>query len=134
MSVRADLQQNDGVGRALAAAYTVLAIAAGARALVQLSTHPDDAPFAYALSAVAAAIYLAGAILLRRPGERARRAAIAVCSVELAGVLFVGALSLVRPSAFPDATVWSNFGLGYGFVPLVLPVLALLWLVGRKPA
>ncbi len=49
-------------------------------------------------------------------------------------MLVVGTLSLARPSAFPDATVWSNFGLGYGFVPLVLPVLGLLWLVGRKPA
>ena len=30
--------------------------------------------------------------------------------------------------AFPDKTVWSHFGSGYGFVPLVLPVLGLLWL------
>ena len=31
------------------------------------------------------------------------------------------------PDAFPDKTVWSHFGQGYGFVPLVLPVLGLLW-------
>ena len=30
--------------------------------------------------------------------------------------------------AFPDATVWSQYGLGYGFVPLVLPVVGLWWL------
>jgi hypothetical protein len=27
---------------------------------------------------------------------------------------------------FPDQTVWSLYGVGYGFVPLVLPVLGLL--------
>ena len=36
------------------------------------------------------------------------------------------ALSLVLRDAFPDETVWSVYGIGYGFVPLVLPVLGLL--------
>ena len=49
-------------------------------------------------------------------------------TVELVGVLVVGAWSLLDPGAFPEATVWSGFGRGYGFVPLVLPVLGLAWL------
>ena len=57
-----------------------------------------------------------------------RRIALAACTVELVGVLAVGAASLVVPDAFPDATVWSFFGIGYGFVPLALPVLGLTWL------
>ena len=40
-------------------------------------------------------------------------------------MLAVGALSYAVPAAFPDKTVWSHFGSGYGFVPLVLPVLGL---------
>jgi hypothetical protein len=48
--------------------------------------------------------------------------------VELVGVLVIGTLSLVDTQAFPDATVWSGYGRGYGFVPLVLPVLGLWWL------
>jgi hypothetical protein len=48
--------------------------------------------------------------------------------VELAGVLAVGTASVIDRTAFPDATVWSGYGQGYGFVPLVLPVLGLLWL------
>jgi hypothetical protein len=56
-------------------------------------------------------------------------------SLELAGVLAVGALTLADPSAFPDETVWSRFGQGYGFLPLVLPIAALAWLrVGRVAA
>ena len=46
----------------------------------------------------------------------------------LAGVVAVGSLSLAVPNAFPDATVWSRYGSGYGFVPAVLPCLALWWL------
>jgi hypothetical protein len=28
--------------------------------------------------------------------------------------------------------VWSDFGIGYGFVPVVLPILGLLWLRGKS--
>ena len=37
-------------------------------------------------------------------------------------------LSLVERDWFPEPSVWSDFGIGYGFVPIVLPVTALLWL------
>ncbi|MGH3680555.1 MAG: hypothetical protein ACRDT2_09945, partial [Natronosporangium sp.] len=83
---------------------------------------------AYLLSALAAAIYLVAAIGLARGGPTGRRVAVACCTVELAGVLGVGTASLVWADAFPRATVWSSYGIGYGFVPLVLPVLGLLWL------
>jgi len=50
-------------------------------------------------------------------------------------VLVVGVLTLVDAADFPDETVWSGFGRGYGYVPLVLPVLGLVWLwrTGRRP-
>ncbi len=44
--------------------------------------------------------------------------------VELIGVLVVGALSLFDAVNFPHETVWSLFGRGYGFIPLLLPILA----------
>ena len=108
----------------LVAAYTVLAIAAGARAAVQLATRADEAPVQYALSAAAAAIYLVLAIALRRP-ERWRTLAFVAASVELAGVLAVGLAEQLSPAAWPDETVWSGFGAGYGWAPLILPVAAL---------
>lgn len=115
-------------GRVLVAAYTVLAIAAGARSAVQLALQFSEAPLAYVLSAVAAVVYLVAAVALRRRDDLARRVATVSLSVELAGVLAVGTLTLVRPGSFPDQTVWSAYGEGYGFVPLVLPVLGLWWL------
>jgi hypothetical protein len=119
-------------GRVLVAAYTVLAIAAGARSAVQLSTQYSEAPLAYLLSAVAAVVYLVAAVALRRPDQVARRVAAVSMSVELLGVLAVGTFTLVATSDFPDQTVWSGYGAGYGYVPLVLPVLGLWWLGGRR--
>jgi hypothetical protein len=117
-----------GPGRVLVALYGFFALAAGARAGLQLATRFGEAPVAYVLSAVAAAVYVVATIGLARGGRAGLRTAAVACSVELAGVLVVGTLSLTDRAAFPDATVWSGYGRGYGFVPLALPVLGLLWL------
>jgi hypothetical protein len=117
-----------GPGRVLVAIYGLFTLAAGARAGVQLAVQYSEAPVAYVLSAVAALIYLSATIGLARGGRGGRLLATVACSVELAGVLAVGTLSLTDRAAFPDATVWSVYGKGYGFVPLALPVLGLLWL------
>jgi cytochrome bd-type quinol oxidase subunit 2 len=116
---------NTGPGRVLVAVYGVFAVSAGARSGVQIATRFEQAPLAYLLSALAAAVYLLATVALARSS---RRLALACCTVELLGVLAVGAASLTLPALFPDATVWSGFGAGYGFVPLVLPVLGILWL------
>ncbi|MEU9017940.1 hypothetical protein [Actinomadura sp. NPDC048394] len=112
----------------LVAVYAIFALAAGARAGVQIGTKFSDAPLAYSLSAFAAAVYVLATVALARGGRASFRVAVTACSVELAGVLAIGTLSLVDRAAFPDATVWSGYGEGYGFVPLVLPVVGLLWL------
>ena len=117
-----------GLGRVLVALYATLALAATARAAVQLATRFDEAPLAYLLSAVSAVIYVVATVALVRGGPAGRRTATVAMTVELLGVLVVGTLSLADRAAFPDETVWSVYGLGYGFLPLVLPVLGLLWL------
>ncbi|MFD5826331.1 hypothetical protein [Lentzea sp. NPDC060358] len=114
-----------GPGRMLITVYGIFALAATSRSAVQLVTRFDRAPVAYLLSAFAAVVYVIATVTLAR---EARRVAFAACAVELAGVVSVGLVSLVVPEAFPDATVWSSFGIGYGFIPLVLPVLGLWWL------
>ena len=108
-------------------------MAATARASVQLATRFTEAPLAYLLSAVAGVIYLVATFTLARGSRTSRLVAWAAIVLELVGVLTVGTLSLVDPSAFPRATVWSLYGIGYGFVPLVLPVLGLLWLARTRP-
>lgn len=124
----AEATTKSGPGRALVALYVLFAIAATSRSAVQIATKFSEAPLAYVLSAVAAVMYIVATVGLLRGDAVSRRIVTVSCAVELAGVLVVGALSLVRPEWFPDATVWSEFGIGYGFIPLVLPVLGLLWL------
>ena len=114
-----------GFGRVLVAVYAVFALAASARSIFQLATKAEDAPFAYSMSAFAGLVYVVATIAL---GRSRRGLALATISIELIGVLVTGALSLVDDSLFPDQTVWSGFGEGYGFVPLVLPLVGLWWL------
>ena len=117
-----------GPGRLLVAVYGLFALSACARAGVQIATKFSHAPVAYVLSAFAGAVYILATVTLAVGSPTARRIAVLSCSVELAGVLAVGTWSLADPASFPDATVWSSYGSGYGFVPLVLPVFGLLWL------
>ena len=116
-----------GFSRLLVVIYAVFAIAATSRSIVQLATRFDEAPIAYLLSAVAALVYIVATIALAL-GERGRRVATITIAFELAGVLIVGALSLLDSGLFPRATVWSGFGIGYLFIPLVLPIVGLWWL------
>lgn len=117
-----------GLGRLLIALYAVLALAATGRSVYQLATKAGEAPFPYALSAAAAVVYIAATLGLAREGETWRRVALAACGSELVGVLVVGTLSVADSELFPDDTVWSGFGQGYGYLPLVLPFAGLAWL------
>lgn len=122
------LARRPGVGRVLIAVYAVLALAALGRSGFQLATKFNDAPFAYVLSAVAAVVYVVATISLIAPGRIWARVAWVTISFELAGVLIVGCLSVFIPTLFQHHTVWSIYGIDYVFLPLVMPVLGLLWL------
>lgn len=123
-----------GPGKLIAVLYGVFTLSAGARAGYQLVRKFDEAPLAILLSLLSAVIYAVAAVALARSGERARRVALVTISAELVGVLGVGTLSLVAPHLFPLASVWSHFGQGYGFIPLVLPVVGLWWLFHSRRA
>ena len=106
----------------LIVSYAVLALAALGRSSYQMSTKFGDAPAAYSVSAVSAVLYAVIAIALWKGHQRL---ALIGTSIELAGVLIVGTLGYVESSWWPDETVWTGYGSAYGWVPLVLPMLAL---------
>lgn len=122
-----------GIGRVLVVVYAILALGATGRSLVQIIERFEHAPLAFTLSAVSALVYILATLALILSASRTwyRIAWVAIC-FEMIGVLAVGTLSLVRPDLFPEATVWSFFGIGYVFVPLVLPFLGLWWLVAHR--
>lgn len=121
-----------GPGRLLIAVYGVFALAATARAAFQIATKFSEAPLAYTLTAVAALVYVFATVSLSRSGPGWYRLSVAAVGLELVGVLAVGTLSVVDPILFPADTVWSGYGRGYGFVPLILPVLGLWWLYRHR--
>jgi uncharacterized protein YjbJ (UPF0337 family) len=119
---------------ALLVTYAILFLAAAGRSSVQLTTKASEAPLAYWLSAVAAVIYGVIAFALWRATARWRAVAIVGTSVELLGVLAVGTWGILDPSLWPDQTVWSGYGSGYGWIPLILPPLALWTLLKARRA
>lgn len=115
-----------GFGRALVAVYAVFALSSTARSLYQLITAVEaDTVVPYTLSAFAALVYVAATYAL---ATNHRKLALITITIELVGVLVVGALSVFDKDLFPQQTVWSVFGEGYGFIPLVLPFVGLWWL------
>ena len=123
-----------GIGRVLVIVYAVMALAATGRSFVQIVRRFDEAPLAYSLSALAAAVYILATLALVLARRRGWYTVAWVAIVfELTGVLVVGALSLLAPGLFGHDSVWSYFGMGYLFVPLVLPVFGLWWLRTHRP-
>ena len=120
-----------GVGRLLIAVYAVFALSATARASYQLLREFDEAPVAYTLSLVSALTYILVTIALTRTGENWGKIARYTVWFELFGVIAVGTASFALPDLFNHPSVWSGFGIGYGFLPLVLPILGLVWLLRR---
>lgn len=126
-----------GIGRLLIAAYAVLALAATGRAGYELVAKFDQAPLPYALSAASALIYILATIALAKPTPSWRRVAYVAVIIELTGVLVIGLASFMWPDFFmyegkQVRTVWSYFGIAYGWVPIVLPILGLIWLGKSK--
>ncbi|MFE1645497.1 hypothetical protein [Microbacterium sp. P01] len=134
MSSAVPSRRMTGIGRVLVVVYAIMALAATGRSLVQLIEKYDEAPLAYTLSAMSAVVYVVATLALIFSRSR-RWYAIAWVAIvfELAGVLVIGALSLVLPELFAHPTVWSWFGMGYLFIPLVLPFFGLWWLVTHRP-
>ncbi|MDP4756552.1 MAG: hypothetical protein NWQ88_00625 [Aquiluna sp.] len=122
-----------GPGRLLIAVYGVFALSASARASFQLLTKFEDAPLAYSLSALSAFVYIIATVALAR-GERSRSLAWSAVGFELLGVIAVGTLSIVLPELFAHPSVWSGFGSGYAYIPLILPILGLAWLWRERAA
>jgi hypothetical protein len=130
-----------GAGRLLIAVYGILALAATGRSLFQIIDRFGEAPVAFTLSGLSALVYIVATIALIAPGRAWYRVAWATISFELAGVLVIGSLSLFAPAALGlssidpfgrQSTVWSVYGMGYLFIPLVLPILGLSWLARHR--
>jgi len=135
MSITETRTRMTGIGRVLVIVYAVMALAATGRSFVQIVRKFDEAPLAYSLSTLAAVVYIVATLGLILAGRRGWYTVAWVAIVfELIGVVTVGVLSLVLPELFQHDSVWSMFGRGYLFIPLVLPIFGIWWLRTHKPA
>ena len=125
--------RSTGFGRVLIVVYGLLALAATGRSFYQIASEYDVAPFAYSLSALAAVVYLVETVALDKLRDAWYRVAWFTIVFELLGVLVIGTLSIFDPELFTSKTVWSFYGRGYGFVPLVLPIVGMIWLFIKRP-
>jgi hypothetical protein len=137
-------QSNDGTataqGKTARGASDVLSFfyglwsfsALGRSSYEYLFKHPRPATLVPAhLSTFVGVLYIFIIVGLRRRSPRAWWITLGLLLVELSGVLIVGTIDLIwRP--FPYATVWSNYGIGYFFMPLILPFLGLTWILRRE--
>jgi hypothetical protein len=132
-----------GIGRVLVVVYAILALAATGRSVVQIAERFNEAPLAYTLSALSAVVYILATVALIAPGATWYRVAWFTIGFEMLGVLVIGTISVFAPALLGlssvepfgrQSTVWSAYGLGYLLIPLVLPVLGMLWLYRRRPA
>lgn len=134
MSTTVPSSRMTGIGRVLVVVYAVMALAATGRSFVQILRRFDEAPLAYSLSALAAVVYILATLALVLARRRGWYTVAWIAIVfELTGVLVIGALSLLLPDLFSHDTVWSVFGRGYLFIPLVLPVFGIWWLRTHRP-
>jgi hypothetical protein len=124
---------SSGPGRVLIAVYGIFALSATARAGVQIATRFAEAPIPYLLSALAGVVYILATIGLAGHGPTFRRLAWGAVGFELLGVLVIGTITVFDRGDFPSDTVWSIYGRGYGFIPLVLPLVGLWWLRYTRP-
>ncbi|MGN6160985.1 MAG: hypothetical protein ACTHOG_04690 [Marmoricola sp.] len=121
---------NRNFGRILVFVYAVLALSATGRASVQIATKFDKAPLQYTLSAFAAVVYILATWAL---GTSRKATAVVVVTVEFFAVLIIGA---TNSGSVPldKQTVWTDFGSGYGYVPLLLPFVVVWWLWRNRRA
>lgn len=121
-----------GISTLIVALYGVLAFAATGRASYELIAKFDKAPLAYSLSAASAVIYIVATVALAKHTRASRLVALVTIVFELIGVLVIGTLSIFTPQVFPASTVWSWYGISYGWFPLIMPIVGLLWLRKQK--
>ena len=111
-----------GFGRVLVFVYGLFAVAA---LLAPWSSWPpgSQAPVAYSLSLFSGIVYIIATWAL---ATDRRRVALVTIAVELTGVLVIGTLS--HPADIDRASVWSDYGNGYGLRASRPAFVGLWWL------
>lgn len=122
-----------GLGRLVLLAYGVVAALIFVREVARLADLGQAAPLSAALSVVATLLYVVTAVAVAHNGRRMRKVAWVCTLAGLVGALGGGIVTLLAPGLVAARTVWSGFGEGYWYAPLLLPLVAAFWLWWSRP-
>lgn len=122
-----------GLGRLVMAAFWLFGAWVTINAVVDV-LHWNSGPIGPVLVAlVAGLVYLLAALALTHNGRRMRMIGWASVSVEAIGPVLVGVLGVGVPQLSDPRSPWGAFGADYWYIPLVLPVVGLVWLWWSNP-
>lgn len=122
-----------GLGRLVMAAFWLFGAWVTTNAVID-ALHWDSGPIGPVVVAlVAGIVYLVAALALTHNGRRMRRLGWAAVAVEALGPVLVGLLGMGVPALSDPRSPWGAFGADYWYIPLVLPVIGLVWLWWSNP-
>lgn len=112
------------IGYVLGISYPLFGVSVLARGIVQTWFHyrPENAAW---LDLVCAVIYFAAAVGFFLRSRWAWKLSVVALSLEIGFCLVVGTLSIF---GLVGTNVWTLYGIQYGFIPTIQPILGLLWL------
>ena len=122
-----------GWGRLLVGVFAVFGLAVLAPAAVELVRHPYAAPVIGSLNVAAGLLYLMLAVCVAHNGRRMRIIGWMSLTALLTGALLVSVLTWTDTAPLLAGSLWAFGGRTFGFLPLVLPVVAGVWMWMSDP-
>ncbi|SPT54111.1 Uncharacterised protein [Actinomyces bovis] len=117
-----------GWSRILVGVYAVFGLVITGPALVSLIRFPERSAVVGALDLIGGLLYLLLAVCLAHNGRRMRMIGWMTLSALLTTALLIGLLTLAGISPELKDSVWSVGGRPRGYLPLLLPVVAGVWM------
>lgn len=117
-----------GWSRILIGVYAVFGLVLTGPALVSLIRSPGHSSVVGALELTGGLLYLLLAVCLAHNGRRMRMIGWMTLSALLTAALLIGLLTVTGTSPELGDSVWAVGGKPRGFLPLLLPVVAAVWM------
>lgn len=117
-----------GWSRILIGVYAVFGLVLTGPALVSLIRSPGHSSVVGALELTGGLLYLLLAVCLAHNGRRMRMIGWMALSALLTAALLIGLLTVTGTSPELGDSVWAVGGKPRGFLPLLLPVVAAVWM------
>lgn len=122
-----------GWGRILVVVFAAFGVAILGPALLALVRRPDEAPLLESFNVLGGLLYLLLSVSVAHNGRRMRNVGWMSLAALATMEVLIGALSLSPAYTGLEVSVWSDAGRSLGYLPLVLPVVAAVWMWMSDP-